>query len=65
MLSRTFIDDDTTIIIMSDHGFESGNAARNRKKSKYFADATFDHRQFGMFVAAGPNIKSNEKVFVL
>ena len=28
----------------------------------YFADAAFDHRQFGMFVAAGPNIKSNEKV---
>lgn len=66
MLSRTLelIDDDTTIIIMSDHGFESGNA-RNRKKSKYFADAAFDHREFGMFVAAGPNIKSNEKVFGL
>ena len=66
MLARTLelIDDDTTIIIMSDHGFESG-AKRRIEKVNYFVEAALDHRQFGMFVAAGPNLKSNEKVFGL
>ena len=66
MLARTLelVDDDTTIIIMSDHGFESGTN-RRVEKVNYFVEAALEHRQFGMFVAAGPNIKSNEKVFGL
>lgn len=66
MLERTMelVDDDTTIIIMSDHGFESGNK-RILKMPKYPAAPALEHRQFGMFVAAGPNIKKNEKVFGL
>ncbi|QNJ96954.1 alkaline phosphatase family protein [Constantimarinum furrinae] len=66
MLERTLdlIDDDTTVVIMSDHGFESGNK-RILKMPKYPAAPALDHRQFGIFVASGPNIKKNEKIFGL
>jgi tetratricopeptide (TPR) repeat protein len=66
MLERTMdlVDDDTTIIVMSDHGFESGHR-RILKMPKYPAAPALEHRQFGVFVAAGPNIKKNEKVFGL
>ncbi len=66
MLERTMelVDDDTTIIVMSDHGFESGHR-RILKMPKYPAAPALEHRQFGIFVAAGPNIKRNEKVFGL
>lgn len=66
MLERTMelVDDDTTIVVMSDHGFESGNK-RILKMPKYPAAPALEHRQFGVFVAAGPNIKKNEKVFGL
>lgn len=66
MLERTMqlVDDDTTVIVMSDHGFESGHK-RILKMPKYPAAPALEHRQFGMFVAAGPNIKTNEKVFGL
>lgn len=56
--------DDTTIIVMSDHGFESGHK-RILKMPKYQAAPALEHRQFGIFVAAGPNIKKNKKVFGL
>ena len=66
MLERTMelVDDDTTVIVMSDHGFESGHK-RILKMPKYPAAPALEHRQFGIFVAAGPNIKRNEKVFGL
>nr|WP_321235882.1 alkaline phosphatase family protein [uncultured Psychroserpens sp.] len=66
MLERTLelVDEDTTVIVMSDHGFESGNK-RLIKMPKVQAAAAMDHRQFGMFVATGPNIKKNEKVYGL
>ena len=66
MLARTMelVDDDTTIIIMSDHGFESGHR-RILKMPKYPAAPALEHRKFGMFVASGPNIKKNEKIFGL
>ncbi|MBT8263493.1 MAG: alkaline phosphatase family protein [Bacteroidia bacterium] len=64
MLGRvlSLIDDDTTVIIMSDHGFESGNK-RILAMPKVAAAPALDHRQFGIFVASGPNIKKNEKIF--
>ena len=64
MLERKLklIDDDTTVIIMSDHGFESGNK-RILEMPKVQAAPSLEHRQFGMFVASGPNIKKNQKVF--
>lgn len=66
MLERTLelIDDDTTVIVMSDHGFESGHK-RIIDMPKVQAAPALEHRQFGMFVAMGPNIKKNEKVFGL
>ncbi|AUC83158.1 alkaline phosphatase family protein [Lacinutrix sp. Bg11-31] len=66
MLGRMLdlVDNDTTVIVMSDHGYESGNK-RILKMPKYQAAPALEHRQFGMFVAAGPNIKKNEKVFGL
>ena len=66
MLERTLelIDDDTTVIVMSDHGFESGHR-RILKMPDYPAAPALEHRQFGIFVASGPNIKKNEKVFGL
>lgn len=66
MLGRTLelADDDTTVIVMSDHGFESGDK-RILKMPKVNAAPALEHRQFGIFVAKGPNIKKNEKVFGL
>ena len=66
MLERTLelIDEDTTVIVMSDHGFESGHK-RILNMPKFQAAPSLEHRQFGMFVAAGPNIKKNEKIFGL
>ncbi|PNQ73905.1 hypothetical protein C1T31_06160 [Hanstruepera neustonica] len=66
MLGRMMelVDEETTIIVMSDHGYESGHK-RILKMPKYPAAPALEHRQFGIFVAAGPNIKKNEKVFGL
>lgn len=66
MLDRTLdlVDEDTTVIVMSDHGFESGNK-RLITMPKVQAAAAMDHRQFGIFVATGPNIKRNQKVYGL
>lgn len=66
MLGRVMelVDDDTTIIIMSDHGFESGSK-RILSMPKVTAAPALEHRQFGMFVASGPNIKKKEQIFGL
>ncbi len=66
MLQRKLdlVDDDTTVIVMSDHGFESGKK-RILKMPKVQAAPALEHRQFGIFVAMGPNIKKKEKVFGL
>ncbi len=64
MLERklNLIDEDTTVILMSDHGFESGSK-RILNMPKVQAAPSLEHRQFGIFVAKGPNIKKNQKVF--
>ena len=66
MLGRTLdmVDNNTTVIVMSDHGFESGYK-RIIDMPKVNAAPALDHRQFGVFVAMGPNIKKNEKLFGL
>ncbi|MDT0555777.1 alkaline phosphatase family protein [Patiriisocius hiemis] len=66
MLGRKLqlIDENTTVIVMSDHGYESGNK-RILKMPKVNAAPAMEHRQFGMFAAMGPNIKKNTKVFGL
>ncbi len=66
MLGRMLdlVDDDTTVIVMSDHGYESGSK-RLLKMPKVQASPAMEHRQFGMFAACGPNIKKNEKLYGL
>jgi len=64
MLGRLLemVDKETTVIVMSDHGFESGYK-RILEMPKVNAAPALDHRQFGIFVAMGPNLKKNEKIF--
>lgn len=66
MLERKLdlIDDDTTVLIMSDHGYESGSR-RIIEMPNVQAAPALEHRQFGMFAAMGPGIKKNTKIFGL
>lgn len=66
MLERmmNLADADTTIIVMSDHGYESGSL-RMLEMPKFSAAPAMEHRQFGMFAAMGPGIKKNTKIFGL
>ncbi|MEM9414371.1 MAG: alkaline phosphatase family protein [Planctomycetota bacterium] len=54
--------DDTTVILCSDHGFESGNL-RTLGNPREPAGPAADHRQYGIFLAKGPNIRAGERVF--
>ena len=56
------IDDDTTIILMSDHGFHSDHL-RRLSIPKEPAGPAYEHRQHGIFVMAGPGIKKDERVY--
>jgi len=60
MLNLT--DEDTTIVLISDHGFESG---KNRLLSlpKEAGAPAYDHRSYGVFAAMGPGIKKDELVY--
>jgi predicted AlkP superfamily phosphohydrolase/phosphomutase/tetratricopeptide (TPR) repeat protein len=55
-------DENTTIIVMSDHGYQSASQ-RILKMPKYPAAPALEHRRFGIFVASGPGIKRKEKVY--
>lgn len=50
---------DCNVMIVSDHGFESGDL-RQVELPDVEAAPALEHRQFGVFVAAGPDIKQNE-----
>ncbi len=54
--------EDTTVIICSDHGFESGSL-RTLGNPREPAGPAADHRQYGIFLAKGPNIRAGEKVY--
>ncbi len=56
------VDDDTTVIVMSDHGFHSDHL-RPLSLPKEPAGPAYEHRQHGVFVMAGPGIKKDERVF--
>ena len=64
MLERTLnqLDDDTTVIIVSDHGFHSDHL-----RPKYFikepASPAQEHSPFGMICMRGPGIKKGEKIY--
>lgn len=64
MLGRilNLTDGQTTIMLVSDHGFESG---KNRLLSlpKENGAPAYDHRAYGIFAAMGPNIKKDELVY--
>ena len=63
MLARllSIIDDDTTIIICSDHGFHSDHL-RPKMIPQVPSGPAIEHAPFGVFVAAGPGIKKGEHV---
>lgn len=53
---------DTTVILCSDHGFESGSQ-RPRGIPREPAGPAVWHRQYGIFVMAGPGIKRDERIY--
>ncbi len=53
---------ETTTIVCSDHGFQSG-ALRPVNMPREPAGPAIWHRRFGIFVAAGPGIKQDERIY--
>jgi predicted AlkP superfamily phosphohydrolase/phosphomutase/tetratricopeptide (TPR) repeat protein len=53
---------ETTVILCSDHGFESGSQ-RPRGIPREPAGPAIWHRQYGIFVMAGPGIKRDERIY--
>ena len=53
---------DTTVILCSDHGFESG-AQRPRATPREPAGPAVWHRQYGIFVMAGEGIRKDERIY--
>lgn len=54
--------DDTTFVVVSDHGFHSDHL-RPREIPNEPAGPADEHRHFGMIVMSGPGIKRDELVF--
>ncbi len=53
---------DATVILVSDHGFHSDHL-RPKIISKEPAGPAQQHRSYGIIVAAGPNIKEDERIY--
>ena len=53
---------DTTVIVMSDHGFRSDDLRPRFLPNEATAPAA-EHRQYGIFVANGPGIREDELLF--
>ena len=53
---------DTTVILMSDHGFHPDHL-RPSGIPREPAGPAVEHRQFGIFVAKGPGIKKDERIY--
>lgn len=56
------IPSDTTVILLSDHGFHSGDK-RKRKIPDLYGGAAIEHNPLGMLCIKGPGIKSNETIY--
>ncbi|MCX6271337.1 MAG: alkaline phosphatase family protein [Bacteroidetes bacterium] len=54
--------EDTTIIILSDHGFQSGNN-RVIELPRFNTAPAIEHRQYGILCVGGKNIKKDERVY--
>lgn len=57
----SMVDDETTVILISDHGFHSDHL-RPEALPKEAAAPAYEHRKYGIFCAKGPNIKKDELV---
>ncbi len=55
----SFCDEETSVVLCSDHGFHSGRR-RLRDTPREPAGPAAWHREFGIFVAAGPNIRQSD-----
>ena len=53
---------ETTVILCSDHGFESGSQRPMGMPREPAGPAAW-HRQYGIFVMAGPGIKRDERIY--
>ena len=53
---------ETTVILCSDHGFESGSQRPHGTPREPAGPAAW-HRQYGIFVMAGPGIKQDERIY--
>ncbi|MCF8358331.1 MAG: alkaline phosphatase family protein [Prolixibacteraceae bacterium] len=64
MLARLLqmIDENCTVILLSDHGFKSGHL-RNLHTPNEPAGPAFHHRDVGIFCAMGPGIHKDEMVY--
>jgi len=64
MLERLLgmIDDDTTVVIASDHGFHSDHL-RPTHVPEVPSGPAIEHAPFGIFVAMGPGIKKGEHIY--
>lgn len=56
------IDDSTTVILCSDHGFQSGKY-RPVTLSREPAGPVAWHRKYGVFVMNGPNVKKDQRIY--
>jgi tetratricopeptide (TPR) repeat protein len=54
--------EDTTVIIVSDHGFHSDHLRPNRLPSEPMAPA-LEHRNYGVFCISGPGIQKDERIY--
>src|SRR6266536_3020020 len=53
---------ETTVMLCSDHGFESGSQRPHGTPREPAGPAAW-HRQYGIFVMAGPGIKQDERIY--
>ncbi len=56
-------DENTTIILVSDHGFETGNERIQRKSGVDVATAHLQHKRDGVIIMNGPQIIPNKEIY--
>jgi len=54
--------DDTTVILLSDHGFNT-DLSRIKNMPKLAAAPSLEHNPYGVFIMKGPGIKKDERVY--
>ncbi|HID30746.1 MAG TPA: tetratricopeptide repeat protein [Desulfobacterales bacterium] len=59
----SLVDEKTTILLISDHGFHSDHLRPVGTQHSGFRNPVHWHREYGILVCRGPSIKTNELVF--